>query len=525
LELNEDEDEGGGQHEEAESFFYDTISAGAPSAHNMNSKYGGLWQMFKELTKAKEEMRRVRDERNDVPTKLEAYRKAKELEWAFGERCDVVLPQAISIVAGSVIARIFVMAAEYSASLVGGFEEPDDEVAQSIVKHGFLIGWESLLSTHGKELAMLGDLFYAVRYISDHIVLRFETFANTDEESNSNEHDINVEGIEEPSMHTLDVRFFRTTGKTKKPNNYGEPATVWTESANWIGPGCSEDGTIWLVVARIPLTVVEKLPKVLRTYVERHVENPSLFDAPPTTVVDLESLTVKPLSWTCVLFTQGINEMQNIANMVGTRALQEEINEYSCLRLVEYCRKRFEVRPAKEGYSSGASVGSNSSSMKKASVLSVGQTSKEAQAKDEERKRRAEVAYKQSLMWAAKLKVAVSNQASTAKSFEILQNSADLVRWLSGIRIASCKSAKDRTAMSLTWEEARILHNVHFVRDIPLLDLANLFREHGTRLINVHKNTGVPRYAFNKAQRSFLPEFYRPPPNTIGGLFTASNVT
>jgi len=48
------------------------------------------------------------------------------------------------------------------------------------------------------------------------------------------------------------------------------------------------------------------------------------------------------------------------------------------------------------------------------------------------------------------------------------------------------QSAKDRTAMSLTLEESRLLCDLHHVTGQPV-DLANIMREHGTRLINVNK--------------------------------------
>ncbi|KAH9249515.1 hypothetical protein BASA81_012688 [Batrachochytrium salamandrivorans] len=339
-------------------------------------------------------------------------------------------------------------------------------------------------------MAMLGDLFYCVRYFNEHMLIRFEV-GNADEEGEE-------EGEREGTVVEKNIVADGELG----------------EEDRFLGPGGSDDGAIWLLVARIPSAVVEKLPKVVRTYIESH--SASLFDH--VGKVELDQLSPPPLKWTCVLFTQGINEMQNVANLMGNnRAMQEEINEFSCTKLVEYCVKRFEVSPeATKKTRKSLKVLESSSSTSAASASSQ---TREAMIKEEERHRRAKVAYQQSLMWAAKLRISVSNQSQAGKSFEILQNSADLVRWLSGVRIASCKSAKDRTAMSLTWEEARILHNVHYVRDMPLLDLANLFREHGTRLINVHKNTGMPRYAFNKAQRSFLPESYRPPMSTIGSLF------
>jgi hypothetical protein len=47
---------------------------------------------------------------------------------------------------------------------------------------------------------------------------------------------------------------------------------------------------------------------------------------------------------------------------------------------------------------------------------------------------------------------------------------------------------------------------------------ANLFREFGVRILIAEKNIGKAVYSFNKVQRSFLPEEYRPPLSTIQDL-------
>ena len=65
--------------------------------------------------------------------------------------------------------------------------------------------------------------------------------------------------------------------------------------------------------------------------------------------------------------------------------------------------------------------------------------------------------------------------------------SSDLARKLGGCRITSCKSAKDRTSMSITHEETRLLP------ELPrehALQFANVLREFGVRVANGRKNTG-----------------------------------
>lgn len=52
-----------------------------------------------------------------------------------------------------------------------------------------------------------------------------------------------------------------------------------------------------------------------------------------------------------------------------------------------------------------------------------------------------------------------SLRTNASKNIKILHLAEDICRGLQGIRMTSCKSAKDRTAMAVTLEQCRILQN------------------------------------------------------------------
>ena len=102
-------------------------------------------------------------------------------------------------------------------------------------------------------------------------------------------------------------------------------------------------------------------------------------------------------------------------------------------------------------------------------------------------------------------------------SVSILEVYETLSRMLRAGRITSCKSAKDRTAMSVTLEQTRILCDSHGVSHESKDKVCSIMRSHGVRIVNAQKNTGKAKYCFNSIQRSFFPKELRNPEGTGGG--------
>ncbi|KAG6603113.1 putative inositol-3,4-bisphosphate 4-phosphatase [Phytophthora cinnamomi] len=276
-------------------------------------------------------------------------------------------------------------------------QERNDKVLDQMARVGFLIGWESLISSHGKELYMISDAWVAIKCLES---FSFKLCERTDME-------VVVEKNED---------------------------------------------TGYIIKVPVPPAQFAILPESLQ----------------------LGGL----ITVTSVLFTQGINEMQSLANMVGHSgvSIQRKINSTSFHTISEYYNRFTEV----------CGIGM--------SEVSVGSHPDEI---------------------LRNLRVSVESENSASKNTCILLHAADAVRSLNGGRVTYCKSGKDRTAMSTTLEQARLLvqRKRHVLQEIesggateygPLeevKDVANTMRAFGVRIHIAKKNVGRFKYSFNSLQR------------------------
>ena len=107
--------------------------------------------------------------------------------------------------------------------------------------------------------------------------------------------------------------------------------------------------------------------------------------------------------------------------------------------------------------------------------------------------------------------------AADPKNVELLHATALLSRLLGGGRLIMCKSGKDRTAMAVTLEHARLLESEHGVDSEGATRCLEATRRHGVRRENVRRNVCKRTYAFNWVQQRMLPAAYRPPLGSAKG--------
>ncbi|XP_053316957.1 inositol polyphosphate 4-phosphatase type II isoform X2 [Spea bombifrons] len=196
-----------------------------------------------------------------------------------------------------------------------------------------------------------------------------------------------------------------------------------------------------------------------------------MFELLPQGIKDGKMLSVYP-----VFFNVGINEQQTIAERFGDTSLQESINQENVEHLKEYYRLCTEKSTP--------------------DCLQLFQ--------------------EQSDLKELLENLHQNTQAKKRKNVEIMSLAATICRKMNGVRFTCCKSAKDRTSMSVTLEQCSILRDEHDLHKDYFIRALDCMRREGCRIENVQKNINCRKYAFNVIQLLTFPKYYRPPDGTYG---------
>ncbi|KAL7694197.1 putative inositol 3,4-bisphosphate 4-phosphatase [Plasmopara halstedii] len=416
---------------------YGTTTVGAFAAHVYGFKSGGVRQMREELEKFQARSVKAAQASSDL-TMDALERKYNELKWDVERRLEVAFCQAMSALVTCFQQTLYVHTHDHRDFGPYPLRACGIDYLEMLTRVGFLFSVESLLSTYGNELGMLGDTEAAVKELG-----RVQ---------------IKLRPVKSPRAAAFRVSI------TSGPSGFVIELPIITRQAG-----------------EFPHRSMHRVPG--QDAVSGAIY---LWLSTPEQKMRAKFLFQKLIRVVPVIFSQGLNEMQTVANTVGKASVQKDINAENVMELEAYVKNFTEWVHKKQ----------------RRDVSSIPIYSTE------------DLDRIQTSLIALKVNIQLSGRS---KRMAILSLSSSIARCVGGGRVTMCKSAKDRTSMSITLEEANLLVRSHGLVADDMEAFTNLLRTYGVRRENARKNIGKAQYCFSALQNYMLPQDYQCPPGTGGG--------
>jgi len=460
-----------------------TITYGAPTAHALKYKRGGISRMVAALDKF--------EASTETSDKLHPMVQLDVLVTRF--RADL----RMSICNAQALPALVCAATEAIAEAIRQLDVERLITAQCV---GLLVHEVSLVSTHGKEEAMLDDMATTLANLQ----VRIELESNAGARGTA------------ASLETLSPSDFELVGVAKAGSARRRKRGSYIASFSNL-----------VIRLQAPSSVHQFLCDAV---VEGGWQQQQRRSSTSRRV--MLQIPLVP-----VLFSQGVNEMQTVANQLGTVGSQQRVNRVNAEKLEDYHRQ---WRANVESFSTLSPMQSRAtrrSSLSLRSSVSRGSSVRQAEREQSEQElislgsesptagRDGEVSQLDQVSALVQQVKQRAVNVTEAKDVEILILSALAARLMGGGRTTSCKSAKDRTSMFQTLEVYRWLewigqvprHSCAVDLEVKQAILDSLRGEGSVRLRNCEINIGKAQYAFNSIQQQALPVDLRPPPGTAGG--------
>lgn len=415
-----------------------------------------------------------------------------------------------------------------------GVTEQKEVLENSLAQSNFLVTIESLLSTQGHEMGMIEDMDAAVLWLSTVTIRLVDSIRKVDSKHDSDTYYqsennkeklkrrrkipscqvVNNKGINITAGVCDDICIFRdeNTKRIIVDMVINSAEIVAVQNAlntinNWgIGVNFDRSKSASRDSSHGDLNSDRG---VLRAYSEGIIVNGTSGNTVPSnnTGKISSSKVYAEFGLTGVVFNQGVNEMQTLANMSGGETIRQvEINQSSFRRLLEFVNQKRGVLNT---------IIQLKSNQKNPPIYHLPLQNETTELD----------------LWSDKLarldrSISILEKTlqnsfhnPTEKNVGVILKSSTLCRLLGGSIGILCKSGKDRTSMGVTLEQTRILSDT--INHLHGIDTCKLMRKYGVRRMNVYANTGQSCYAFNNFQQQLLPKCYRPP----GGTYTGNVAT